>query len=115
MDKPKEKINKNNVDNQVNQEQYSQQENIDYNINQYLKKVYEYAPVKSNTKRNQPDIAMDYVRQGEIKSNEKERKIKINIEKQQIMQAITYAQVLEQPKSITYLKHFGIKRITRKD
>ena len=43
------------------------------------------------------------------------KKIQIDIEKEHIIKAITYAQVLEQPKSLQYLKRFGIKRVIHKD
>ncbi len=61
------------------------------------------------------DEIVDAIQAGEIKSTDKKEKLRINIEKQQIMQAITYAQVLEQPKSLQYLKRFGIKRVVHKD
>lgn len=64
---------------------------------------------KQEIKQDNPDV----IRANEI--SDKQRKLAINIEKQQIMQAITYAQVLEQPKSLQYLKRFGIKRVMHKD
>lgn len=57
----------------------------------------------------------DYIQQTEIKTLDKEKIIQIDIEREHIMNAIMYAQVLEQPKSLAYLKRFGIKRIIHKD
>lgn len=57
----------------------------------------------------------DYIQQTEIKNLDKEKTIQIDIEREHIMNAIMYAQVLEQPKSLAYLRRFGIKRIIHKD
>ena len=68
---------------------------------------------KKNTLQDNSEV--DFIRQTEIKAMDKEQALKISIEKQQILQAITYAQVLEKPKSLQYLKRFAIKRISHKD
>ena len=54
-------------------------------------------------------------KQQEIKYLGNNNNLQIDIEKKHIMQAITYAQVLERPKSLEYLKRFGIRRIVHKD
>ncbi len=56
----------------------------------------------------------DYIQQTEI-SSEQAARLRISIEKQQIIQAVTYAQVLEQPKSLLYLKRFGVRRVLHRD
>lgn len=58
---------------------------------------------------------VDFIQQQEIKSLGNSNNLQIDIEKKHIMQAITYAQVLEQPKSLEYLKRFGIRRVVHKD
>lgn len=58
---------------------------------------------------------VDFIQQQEIKSLGNNNNLQIDIEKKHIMQAITYAQVLEQPKSLEYLKRFGIRRVVHKD
>lgn len=67
-------------------------------------------------KQNRTNLqAKDFIQQTEIKAVDKDKKIQIDIEKEHIIKAITYAQVLEQPKSLQYLKRFGIKRVIHKD
>ena len=67
-------------------------------------------------KHNKTNLqAKDFIQQTEIKAVDKDKKIQIDIEKENIIKAITYAQVLEQPKSLQYLKRFGIKRVIHKD
>lgn len=58
---------------------------------------------------------VDFIQQQEIKSLGNSNNLQIDIEKKHIMQAITYAQVLERPKSLEYLKRFGIRRVVHKD
>ena len=57
----------------------------------------------------------DYIQKTEIKSTDEKKKVQIDIAHESIMNAIMYAQVLEMPKSIYYLKRYGIKRIIHKD
>ena len=57
----------------------------------------------------------DYIQNTEIKSTDEKKKVQIDIAHESIMNAIMYAQVLEMPKSIYYLKRYGIKRIIHKD
>lgn len=68
----------------------------------------------AEVKADAPEKELDYIRRTEIAS-EQAAKLRISIEKQQITQAITYAQVLEAPKSLQYLKRFGIRRVIHKD
>lgn len=68
----------------------------------------------AEVKADAPEKELDYIQRTEIAS-EQAAKLRISIEKQQITQAITYAQVLEQPKSLQYLKRFGIRRVIHKD
>ena len=48
-------------------------------------------------------------------STDEKKKVQIDIAHESIMNAIMYAQVLEMPKSVYYLKRYGIKRIIHKD
>lgn len=68
----------------------------------------------AEVKADVPEKELDYIRRTEIAS-EQAAKLRISIERQQITQAITYAQVLEAPKSLQYLKRFGIRRVIHKD
>ena len=68
----------------------------------------------AEVKADSPDKALDYIQQTEI-SSEQAARLRISIEKQQIIQAVTYAQVLEQPKSLQYLKRFGVRRVLHRD
>ena len=68
----------------------------------------------AEVKADAPEKELDYIQRTEIAS-EQAAKLRISIEKQQITQAITYAQVLEQPKSLQYLRRFGIRRVIHKD
>lgn len=82
-------------------------------VEQFLRRYQDYTE-RVNANKTAVVSNKDYIQQGEITSD-KSRKLQINIEKQQIIQAITYAQVLEPPKSLQYLKRFGIRRIMHKD
>ncbi len=85
-------------------------------VAEHMNNVYQdYLDRRKLRNFEQEDEILDAIQAGEIKSTDKKEKLRINIEKQQIMQAITYAQVLEQPKSLQYLKRFGIKRVVHKD
>lgn len=68
----------------------------------------------AEVKADAPEKELDYIQRTEIAS-EQAAGLRISIEKQQITQAITYAQVLEQPKSLQYLRRFGIRRVIHKD
>lgn len=57
----------------------------------------------------------DVIEQTEIKTAKQNSPVHIDIEKENIMKAVMYAQVLERPKSLDYLKRFGIYRQTHKD
>lgn len=84
-------------------------EDLSWQVQDKYKSYLERTRLKQDEQIDNPDV----IRDNEI--SDKTSKININIEKQQIMQAITYAQVLEQPKSLQYLKRFGIKRVVHKD
>ena len=84
-------------------------EDLSWQVQDKYKSYLERTRLKQDEQIDNPDV----IRDSEI--SDKTSKININIEKQQIMQAITYAQVLEQPKSLQYLKRFGIKRVVHKD
>lgn len=84
-------------------------EDLSWQVQDKYKSYLERTRLKQDEQIDNPDV----IRDSEI--SDKTSKININIEKQQIMQAITYAQVLERPKSLQYLKRFGIKRIVHKD
>lgn len=68
----------------------------------------------AEVKADAPEKELDYIQRTEIAS-EQAAGLRISIERQQITQAITYAQVLEQPKSLQYLRRFGIRRVIHKD
>ena len=85
-----------------------QQEKIN-DLAQYIDKYEQDLQNRTNLQ------AKDFIQQTEIKAVDKDKKIQIDIEKEHIIKAITYAQVLEQPKSLQYLKRFGIKRVIHKD
>ncbi|MBS7213109.1 MAG: hypothetical protein KH045_11305 [Megamonas funiformis] len=85
-----------------------QQEKIN-DLAQYIDKYEQDLQNRTNLQ------AKDFIQQTAIKALDKVNKILIDIEKEHIIKAITYAQVLEQPKSLQYLKRFGIKRVIHKD
>ncbi len=94
----------------------SRQEPLRETVAEHMNNVYQdYLGRHKLRDFERTDEKLDAIQAGEIKSVDKKEKMRINIEKQQIMQAITYAQVLEQPKSLQYLKRFGIKRVVHKD
>lgn len=84
-------------------------QDLSWQANDKYQTYLERARLKQDEQQDNPDV----IRNSEI--SDKNKKLAISIEKQQIMQAITYAQVLEQPKSLAYLKRFGIKRVVHKD
>lgn len=84
-------------------------QDLSWQANDKYQSYLERARLKQDEIKDNPDV----IRANEISDNNKQ--LAISIEKQQIMQAITYAQVLEQPKSLAYLKRFGIKRVVHKD
>lgn len=57
----------------------------------------------------------DYMQSTKTQSDDTKKKMQIDIAHEHIMNAIMYAQVLETPKSIHYLKRYGIRRIIHKD
>lgn len=78
-----------------------------------IKKDFEYANNNLDTQNSVSNKSV--IEQTEIKTTEKDTSVHIDIEKENILKAITYAQVLEQPKSLNYLKRFGIYRRNHKD
>lgn len=114
MAKPKIKdvnLNDRNVQIDLNKENVDKLANRTNEYEQILQNKYQ-EKLHQNKNISQ---AKDYIQQTEIKAIDKDKKIQIDIEKEHIMNAIMYAQVLEQPKSLQYLKRFGIKRIVHKD
>lgn len=101
----KPKVNNDNIEIVAND---LQQEKIN-DLAQYIDKYEQDLQNRTNLQ------AKDFIQQTEIKAVDKDKKIQIDIEKEHIIKAITYAQVLEQPKSLQYLKRFGIKRVIHKD
>lgn len=101
----KPKVNNDNIEIVAND---LQQEKIN-DLAQYIDKYEQDLQNRTNLQ------AKDFIQQTEIKAVDKDKKIQIDIEKEHIIKAITYAQVLEQPKSLQYLKQFGIKRVIHKD
>lgn len=101
----KPKVNNDNIEIVAND---LQQEKIN-DLTQYIDKYEQDLQNRTNLQ------AKDFIQQTEIKAVDKDKKIQIDIEKEHIIKAITYAQVLEQPKSLQYLKRFGIKRVIHKD
>lgn len=114
MAKPKIKdvnLNDRNVQIDLNKENVDKLANRTNEYEQILQNKYQ-EKLHQNKNISQ---AKDYIQQTEIKAIDKDKKIQIDIEKEHIMNAIMYTQVLEQPKSLQYLKRFGIKRIVHKD
>ena len=110
----KPKVNNDNIEIVAND---LQQEKIN-DLAQYIDKYEQDLQNRYQEKLNQNRTnlqAKDFIQQTEIKAVDKDKKIQIDIEKEHIIKAITYAQVLEQPKSLQYLKRFGIKRVIHKD
>lgn len=60
-------------------------------------------------------INQEIIEQDKTKMPKRDSTVHIDIEKENIMKAIMYAQVLERPKSLDYLKRFGIYRQKHKD
>lgn len=81
------------------------QRDINNVYQEYLKRNDEYQKNKDK----------DYIQQTQIETNDTKKKMQINIEREHIMNAIMYAQVLEMPKSVYYLKRYNIRRIIHKD
>ena len=83
---------------------------VQYDINnvyqEYLQQKKQY---------RQENAPTDYIQRTQIRSADTKKKMQIDIERENIMNAIMYAQVLEMPKSVYYLKRYGIKRIIHKD
>lgn len=116
MAKPKirdVKLNDENIQIDLNKENIDRLANH-INENEYEQILQNKYQEKLNQNKNISQ-AKDYIQQTEIKAIDKDKKIQIDIEKEHIMNAIMYAQVLEQPKSLQYLKRFGIRRIVHKD
>lgn len=110
----KPKVNNDNIEIVAND---LQQEKIN-DLAQYIDKYEQDLQnrYQEKLKHNKTNLqAKDFIQQTEIKAVDKDKKIQIDIEKENIIKAITYAQVLEQPKSLQYLKRFGIKRVIHKD
>lgn len=110
----KPKVNNDNIEIVAND---LQQEKIN-DLAQYIDKYEQDLQnrYQEKLKQNRTNLqAKDFIQQTEIKAVDKDKKIQIDIEKEHIIKAITYAQVLEQPKSLQYLKQFGIKRVIHKD
>ena len=110
----KPKVNNDNIEIVAND---LQQEKIN-DLTQYIDKYEQDLQnrYQEKLKHNRTNLqAKDVIQQTEIKAVDKDKKIQIDIEKEHIIKAITYAQVLEQPKSLQYLKRFGIKRVIHKD
>lgn len=110
----KPKVNNDNIEIVAND---LQQEKIN-DLAQYIDKYEQDLQnrYQEKLKHNKTNLqAKDFIQQTEIKAVDKDKKIQIDIEKEHIIKAITYAQVLEQPKSLQYLKRFGIKRVIHKD
>lgn len=110
----KPKVNNDNIEIVAND---LQQEKIN-DLAQYIDKYEQDLQnrYQEKLKQNRTNLqAKDFIQQTEIKAVDKDKKIQIDIEKEHIIKAITYAQVLEQPKSLQYLKRFGIKRVIHKD
>lgn len=110
----KPKVNNDNIEIVAND---LQQEKIN-DLTQYIDKYEQDLQnrYQEKLKHNRTNLqAKDFIQQTEIKAVDKDKKIQIDIEKEHIIKAITYAQVLEQPKSLQYLKRFGIKRVIHKD
>lgn len=110
----KPKVNNDNIEIVAND---LQQEKIN-DLTQYIDKYEQDLQnrYQEKLKQNRTNLqAKDFIQQTEIKAVDKDKKIQIDIEKEHIIKAITYAQVLEQPKSLQYLKRFGIKRVIHKD
>ena len=110
----KPKVNNDNIEIVAND---LQQEKIN-DLAQYIDKYEQDLQnrYQEKLKQNRTNLqAKDFIQQTEIKAVDKDKKIQIEIEKEHIIKAITYAQVLEQPKSLQYLKRFGIKRVIHKD
>lgn len=83
---------------------------VQYDINnvyqEYLQQKKQY---------RQENASTDYIQRTQIRSADTKKKMQIDIERENIMNAIMYAQVLEMPKSVYYLKRYGIKCIIHKD
>lgn len=84
-------------------------------VNQYdINNVYQEYLQKKESYQKENTVA-DYIKRTQIQSTDTKKKMQIDIEREHIMNAIMYAQVLEMPKSVYYLKRYGIKRIIHKD
>ena len=108
----KPKVNNDNIEIVAND---LQQEKIN-DLAQYIDKYEQDLQnrYQEKLKQNRTNLqAKDFIQQTEIKAVDKDKKIQIDIEKEHIIKAITYAQVLEQPKSLQYLKRFGDRKSTR--
>lgn len=84
-------------------------------INEYTSSLSNNHKEKFTLSQKNFSSTKDYIQQTEIKALDKEKTIQIDIEREHIINAIMYAQILEQPKSLAYLKRFSIKRIIHKD
>lgn len=115
MAKPKiNDIDKNNEITKINSKNNTVNSSIP-SFNEYGQVLQNNYLTKTTTNNEISPPLKDYIQQTEIQTSNKEKNIQINIEHEHIFKAIMYAQVLEQPKSFSYLKRFGIKRIIHKD